>query len=398
MTGRVVFRSIVLVLSIASLAGCVVYETATPPPVSRPVPPPAPAPAPRPVAVGIDFFYGALDPDGDWLWIEPHGWVWAPNAVDPFWRPYTVGRWAWTDWGWTWVSAERWGWATYHYGRWVRIHRHGWVWVPGDVWGPAWVAWRHGVGVVGWAPLPPEVRFRAGFGLDWGGIDIDIAIRLDTWCFLDDVRFVEPDVHRHAYPVGRNATVIRATRDATKVRVIDKRIFNEGIDHDEIERANRRPIPKRRVVDLGSADRRTPEVAGDEIRVYRPEVRPEPPKGAPPRGRRTPEPGAPRAAAPAPAKTEQEAERRWDKGWNEDWRKLEAEQKRARPPAPGAKPPAAPAPKPPPPPEVGKEEREENYTAAENAYRELQAERERAKRRADRGPKKTPPAKKDADK
>jgi uncharacterized protein YraI len=34
-------------------------------------------------------------------------------------RPYTVGRWVFTDrYGWMWASSEPFGWATYHYGRW----------------------------------------------------------------------------------------------------------------------------------------------------------------------------------------------------------------------------------------------------------------------------------------
>src|SRR5262245_46947638 len=89
-------------LAAAVCTGCVVYETGPSTPTSRPVPPPPPPPGPSHgpgTTVDLDFFYDALDPDGDWLWIDPYGWVWAPNHVDPFWRPYTVGRWEWTDWG-----------------------------------------------------------------------------------------------------------------------------------------------------------------------------------------------------------------------------------------------------------------------------------------------------------
>jgi hypothetical protein len=330
--------------------------------------------------VSIGFFYDALDPDGDWLSIDPYGWVWVPNAVDPFWRPYTVGHWEWTDWGWTFIAAERWGWATYHYGRWVRVNHHGWAWIPGDVWGPAWVAWRSGPGVVGWAPLPPEARFRAGIGLDWGGIDIDVAIRLDQWCFVDDARFADTDVHRYAYPVGRNTTVIRGTRDVTRFRVGDGRIVNEGIDRGELERRTHRAIPTRRVVDNPGANRRSAELTTSEIRVYRPEVQPVPPDTPPPHGRKPVEPPRPSADP----NVEKEAERRWDRGWNKDWDKLEKLQRRDVPVVPA-----------PPRPENLQKVRDENMDAAENAYRELVAERERAKRQAERGPKKAVPKKND---
>jgi len=388
MTLRTLWRLACLVCATAALAGCVLYGTAPEGTTPRPLPPP---PVPRPaVNVEIGFFHDALDPDGDWLWIEPHGWVWVPNAVTPFWRPYTVGQWAWTDWGWTWVSAERWGWATDHYGRWVRVNRHGWVWVPGDVWGPAWVAWRNGPGVVGWAPLPPEVRFHAGIGLDWGGIDIDVAIRLDTWCFVDDLRFADADVHRYAYPVGRNTTVIRTTRDVTRVRVVGGRIVNEGIDRAELERKTQRAIPARRVVDNPRSDRRSTEVAPDEVRFFRPSVRPGPSDTAPARGRKPAEPARP----PADPKIENEAERRWDSGWNKDWDKLEKLQRRGEPVAPAPRAPAAPqAPPARPRPEALEQVRDENMEAAENAYRELVVERERAKRQAVRGPKKAVPKK-----
>jgi hypothetical protein len=332
---------------------------------------------------GVDagFFYDALEPDGDWLWIEPYGWVWAPNDVAPFWRPYTVGHWEWTDWGWTWVSAERWGWATYHYGRWVRADRHGWVWIPGDVWGPAWVAWRNGPGVVGWAPLPPEVRFRTGIGLEWGGIDIDVAIHLDNWCFVDDRRFADRDVDRYAYPVGRNVTVIRGTRDATRVRVEGPRIVNEGIDYRDIERRTQRAIPMRRIVDSPRSEHGPAEVVRDEVRVFHPEIHPAPPDAAPPHGRKPAESARP----PADRDVEVRADQRWDRNWNKDWDKLQKLQKSYEPVAPP--PPARPRP--------GSLEkvRDENMAAAENAHRELVAERERAVRQAERAPKGASPKK-----
>src|SRR5437773_2233500 len=81
------------------------------------------------------------------------------------WRPYTDGHWVYTDVGWTWVSEEPFGWATYHYGRWTRLRNIGWVWVPGDEWAPAWVSWRKNNDYVGWAPLPPEAQFDRRSGI-----------------------------------------------------------------------------------------------------------------------------------------------------------------------------------------------------------------------------------------
>ena len=97
--------------------------------------------------------YGeALAPYGTWIDDDQNGQVWQP-AVSVDWAPYTDGYWAWTPYGWTWVSSEPWAW-TFHYGRWVLLPG-GWAWVPGTVWGPAWVDWFWGDGFIGWAPLAP---------------------------------------------------------------------------------------------------------------------------------------------------------------------------------------------------------------------------------------------------
>jgi hypothetical protein len=99
-------------------------------------------------------FREGLSPYGDWVESRRYGRVWRPH-VAAGWRPYYRGHWAWTDNGWFWASDEPWGWATYHYGRWAWDPGFGWIWAPGYEWAPAWVSWRFGAGVIGWAPLFP---------------------------------------------------------------------------------------------------------------------------------------------------------------------------------------------------------------------------------------------------
>jgi hypothetical protein len=119
-----------------------------------------------------DVFYQGLQSGGHWFDDPTYGEVWQPDvaASDGNWRPYSDGRWAYTDQGWTWISNEDFGWATYHYGRWARRSDTGWVWIPGSRWAPAWVSWRESSDHVGWAPLPPEVaddsRTRVGGWVD----------------------------------------------------------------------------------------------------------------------------------------------------------------------------------------------------------------------------------------
>jgi hypothetical protein len=104
-------------------------------------------------------FEAALAPYGKWVDTRRLGRVWFPAAqeIGPDFVPYAShGRWALTEYGWTWLSERPWGWATFHYGRWAVIPGRGWCWIPGTLWSPAWVAWRQGRNYVAWAPLPPK--------------------------------------------------------------------------------------------------------------------------------------------------------------------------------------------------------------------------------------------------
>ncbi|MFD2058744.1 DUF6600 domain-containing protein [Mesorhizobium calcicola] len=105
---------------------------------------------------------------GGWRTSSRFGDVWFPT-VRAEWRPYTEGRWVWTDDGWYWQSAEPFGDVVYHYGRWAYDSDFGWVWIAGDQWAPAWVVWRQGGDDVGWAPAPP---------------DVDVAFDDAWWCFV----------------------------------------------------------------------------------------------------------------------------------------------------------------------------------------------------------------------
>jgi len=109
-------------------------------------------------AVSLDDFVSALEPLGGWYIHSKWGRAWRPREVESDWRPYRKGRWVHTQRGWYWVSDEPWGWATYHFGRWFVDPLAGWTWIPGREWATAWVVWREGKGLVGWAPLGPDGR------------------------------------------------------------------------------------------------------------------------------------------------------------------------------------------------------------------------------------------------
>jgi hypothetical protein len=74
------------------------------------------APARADVAVSFSFFHDTLSPYGRWVSVGSYGRCWYPVGVSAGWQPYTVGHWVYTDYGWTWVSADPWGEVTYRYG------------------------------------------------------------------------------------------------------------------------------------------------------------------------------------------------------------------------------------------------------------------------------------------
>jgi hypothetical protein len=204
----------------------------------------APARAQGRGEVSFEFFYDSLYPYGEWIEVPKYGYCWRPWSVDSGWAPYTDGYWAYTDAGWTWVSYEDWGSITYHYGRWMRIARVGWVWVPDYEWGPAWVSWRSSNDYIGWAPLPPEVRFVRSSGINiWVDLSYGIGPSYYNFCSYRD--FGAPVLRPVIINRNRNVTIISRTTNITNITVNTTRnvIFNGGLDPRWVERRARRRIP-----------------------------------------------------------------------------------------------------------------------------------------------------------
>jgi hypothetical protein len=247
------------------------------------------APAQR-VVVDVSIFYDELAPYGRWFSLEDYGYVWTPYDVPIGWRPYTDGYWVYTDWGWTWVSNYRWGWAPFHYGRWVFHARHGWVWRPGTVWGPAWVVWRHrpgpaGVGWIGWAPMPPQIEWRVGFGLqaEWG--EVDRVVEPFWYSFVEERNFTAHDLGKRLELPARNVTLLQGSQNVTNYAWAENRVINRGIAIERVEQMVGRPVPRGRVADAGAPGRGA-EVRGNDVLIYRPtierETAPRAPRQEPP--------------------------------------------------------------------------------------------------------------------
>jgi hypothetical protein len=218
-------------------------------------------------AVGVDYFYSNLAPYGYWIDRPSYGWVWVPRHVRHGWRPYSYGRWAYTDYGWTWVSSEPYGWATYHYGRWYEDPDYGYEWVPGTDWGPAWVSWQQGGGYLGWAALPPDVGWNAGAGLAYGNVDLSIGFA-PHYCFVPERNFLAANVATFIAPPERNLTIIRNTTNITNYTVQGGRVFNRSVAVDRVQQVTGQPVRQFRLA--AASDPRTARVSGNTVAMFRP--------------------------------------------------------------------------------------------------------------------------------
>jgi hypothetical protein len=243
--------------------------------------------------VSIDFFYTNLS-GGNWIEVEGYGYGWQPDVAvsDPNWRPYADGYWVYTDVGWTWVSYEDFGWATYHYGRWANLADYGWIWFPGSdlEWGPAWVSWRTGGDYVGWAPLPPRGPGIVYTGGPIGGrVDIEFDIGPAYYNFID-VRFIgEPVLRDRIFPYSQNVTYINNTVNVTNITVQNNVVYNYGPDYNTLSSYSSRPIQRLKIEREPSADLSAAaktgaltKVQGDKLMVAGPQKINKAPGGAAP--------------------------------------------------------------------------------------------------------------------
>src|SRR5437879_7695342 len=244
--------------------------------------------------VSIDFFYNNLT-GGNWIEVEGYGYGWQPDVAvnDSNWRPYADGYWGYTDDGWTWISYEDFGWATYHYGRWANLADYGWLWFPGtDLdWGPAWVSWRTGGDYIGWAPLPPRGPGVVYEGQPIGAtVDIQFDIGPEYYNFCD-IRFIgEPVLRDSIFPPTKNITYLTNTVNVTNITVQNNVVYNYGPDYNTVSAYSSRPIQRLTIerqsaTDLSAAAKTggLTKVQGNKLMVAAPNrLTKAPPSVAPP--------------------------------------------------------------------------------------------------------------------
>ncbi|MGI8430997.1 MAG: DUF6600 domain-containing protein [Chthoniobacterales bacterium] len=196
--------------------------------------------------VSLNFFYDNLGSEGNWVEVGDYGYCFQPTVAvnNADWRPYADGYWAYTDVGWTWVSYEDFGWATYHYGRWSNLADYGWVWVPGYEWGPAWVSWRTGGDYIGWAPLPATAgRIYEGRAIN-AQVDVDYDIGPEYYNFVD-IRYIgEPVLRGRIVQPSRNVTIINRTVNVTNITYNNSIVYNYGPSYERVNQYSTRPVQR----------------------------------------------------------------------------------------------------------------------------------------------------------
>ena len=191
----------------------------------------------------FNLFYQQLQSGGHWFEDPTYGYVWQPEVAgsDENWRPYSDGHWAYTDRGWTWVSNEEFGWATYHYGRWAYRSDAGWVWVPGSDWAPAWVSWRESDNYVAWAPLPPEVTDESRLRIE-GWVDNYYGIGPAAYIFLRTADLARPTYRGVIMPPRQNVEFFTETTNVTNIVYQNNAVIVEGPRYEQI--ASRVNLPR----------------------------------------------------------------------------------------------------------------------------------------------------------
>lgn len=197
----------------------------------------AAGPAEAAVSVSISYFSEQLAPQGQWVVAGSFGDVWVPT-VAPGWAPYVNGEWAYTDYGWTWVSYDPFD-IPFHYGTWAWDDRYGWVWIPGTVWAPAWVTWAYTDDYVGWAPLPPSFALSVS-----GYAGSPVVVSETRYVFVPSNRFVGVNVTTARVAPQQSTTIFARANKVTNFNVSAGTVRTAGPEPARIEKAVGRKIER----------------------------------------------------------------------------------------------------------------------------------------------------------
>ena len=215
------------------------------------------------LSVSYQGFYDGLSPYGHWVDYPGQGYVWIPNASG--FRPYySNGHWAFTTYGWTWVSGYDWGWAPFHYGRWMNDAAYGWMWIPGQQWAPAWVSWRSNAECYGWAPLGPGISVGVSFGMN---------IPNEHWAFVPRQHIYEQNINNYYINQTKNVTIVNNTTviNNNYYTTNNTAVYAKGPDAKEVEQATHTRITPMAVKETTKPG--TSQLSNGALTMYKPAVK-----------------------------------------------------------------------------------------------------------------------------
>jgi hypothetical protein len=103
------------------------------------------------------------------------------------------------------MSADPFGWATSHYGRWGFSQAvGGWVWAPDLTWGPSWVTWSQSGGDFGWSPMLPTVYVGLG-----------VTVPMAAWQFCPAEHVLDVNLTGFYEPAARVSVLHQQARIMT---------------------------------------------------------------------------------------------------------------------------------------------------------------------------------------
>jgi hypothetical protein len=238
--------------------------------------------------VSFQSFYDILSPMGEWIQItkedidedlndgEGEGisslfmfdgdenlmFIWKPGT-DKNWKPYMNGRWEYTDHGWMWISADKWGNSTYNYGRWWNSPKYGWVWLPGYTWAPAWVSWRisNDDNYTGWVALTPKAKWKSETGIT--NSNYNYKNKDADWVFVNSSTFADEFNSSKVVSTKEISTLIGSSQKITDLRVEDDMIVNNGPDVSKLEQKTGKKFYRKRLK-FGKGSQRETAIINDK--------------------------------------------------------------------------------------------------------------------------------------
>lgn len=226
----------------------------------------------------FDTFLDVLNPYGTWSEAEPGKYAYHPAAPEDA-VPFARGRWAYTDFGWTWIGGQPGSFATDHYGVWVLDDKGAWMWRPAALWHPAPVDFRQTKEMIGWRPSKQDVLHQLTEK------DDERFARPEEWIWVKKEKFAAPlapaDVVTGAEAKKRGllddsspaAHVFKAWRDIDRPGPDPAGVLAPGRIVEEATRKENQPsVVSETLYVVDPYWQKHPEPKELEIYLYRPEI------------------------------------------------------------------------------------------------------------------------------